>query len=135
MSEQKELSKFALKALKRFESKKERKTVKLYVPSLEEDITIQSLTETEFYEAMNVKDDVNKPDLADLHIMYKSVVEPNLKTVAVELKEQGQINEYIDVCNIFDVHEKKSITEEILKLSGVYAENKVRLATIDSLKN
>ncbi len=136
MSETNQLSKFAVKAMKKLESKKERKQAKLYVPSLEQEITIQSVTETEFYEAMGVDDNINKPDLADLHIIYKSVIEPNLKDVAKELKDQKVINEYIDVCDLFEIHERKTITDEVLKLSGILSsDNKVKMVMVEALKN
>ncbi len=131
------LSKFAIKAMEKLESKKQRKTVKLYVESIDEEITIQNVTETELYESLDIEDKADKTGLADKHIIYKSVVEPNLKEVAKELKEQGRITEYIEVVDMFDLVERKAIADEIYKLSGMSTADgkKVKLVLTDALKN
>ncbi len=126
------LSPFALKAMKKLEAKKDRKKVELYVPSLEQNITVQSITETEFYEYSEMSEEEN--GVGDLYTLYNSVVEPNLQEVAKELKENGDIVEFTEVCNMFDLHERRSIVQEILVLSGIYSENGVKLVMTDALK-
>ncbi len=126
------LSPFALKAMKKLEAKKERKKIELYVPSIEQNITVQSITETEFYEYSEMSEEEN--GVGDLYTLYNSVVEPNLQEVAKELKENGDIVEFTDVCKMFDLHERRSIVQEILVLSGIYSENGVKLVMTDALK-
>ena len=127
------LSDFAIKAAQRLEDKKVTKYKTLYVPSLDENIKIRSLTRKEVIECMNVEDTDEDPDRSDNYTLYLSVVEPSLKEVAKELKEEGKIVEYTDVCNIFEMHERVSIAQEIMKLSGVIGTSKV--AVVEELKN
>ncbi len=133
-NEKVELSRFMKKALKRLEDKKERKTAKLYVPSLEEEITIQSLHRTEILEVLNM-DENSDGEASDNFGLYKSVIQPNLKEVAKEMKNNGQIIEYTEVCNIFDTHEKNSILSEVFKLSGVTADKNTKVTVVKEVKN
>ena len=127
------LSAFASKAAQRLEDKKITKYATLYVPSLDENIKIRSLTRKEIIECMNTEDTEDNPDRSDNYSIYLAVVEPNLHDVAKELKEQGKIVEYTDVCNIFDMYERVSIAQEIMKLSGAIGTKKVTL--VNELKN
>lgn len=127
------LSNFAVKAAQRLEDKKVTKYQTLYVPSLDEEIKIRSLNRKEVIECMNVEDTEEDPDRSDNYTLYLSVVEPNLKEVAKELKEQGKIVEYTEVCNIFEMHERVTIAQRIMELSGVIGTNKV--AVVNELKN
>lgn len=127
------LSDFAIKAAQRLEDKKITKYATLFVPSLDENIKIRSLNRKEVIECMNVEDTKDDPDRSDNYTLYLSVVEPNLKEVAKELKEQGKIVEYLEVCNIFEMHERVSIAQEIMRLSGVIGTQKV--AAVNEIKN
>lgn len=127
------LSAFAIKAAQRLEERKVTKYQTLFVPSLDEEIKIRSLTRKEVIECMNVEDTEEDPDRSDNYTLYLSVVEPNLKEVAKELKENGQIVEYTEVCNIFEMHERVTIAQRIMELSGVIGTQKV--AVVNELKN
>lgn len=124
---------FINKATKRLEEKKKGKTAKLHIPSLDREITIRSLTSQEIIECMDTteQDDM---EYADNYTIYLATIEPSLKDVATELKKNGQITEYMEVCDIFDMHERRSISMEIMKLSGVYTENKA-VTVVNELKN
>ena len=61
------------------------------------------------------------------------MIEPDLKKVAIELKDQGEIKEYPDVVDIFEMSEITDIAMEIMKLSGVIGTKKVQV--IEELKN
>ncbi len=126
------ISRFMEKALKKFESRKERKTAKLHITSLDEEITIQSLYKTEIHDALKM-DDTENAEASDNFILYNAVVEPNLKEIAKEWKSEGRIVEYMEVCDIFDMAEKVQITQQILELSG--ASNKNAVVLVEDLKN
>lgn len=123
---------FAEKAVKRIQEKKTRKYVTLYVPSLDENIKIQSLLYPEIVECMKIEDE-NDPNRADKYAIYLSVVEPDMKKLAVNLKEQGEIREYIDIVDIFDMNEVTQIATEIMKISGTGGDKKVTV--VGELKN
>lgn len=127
------LATFAQKAAQRLEDNKVTKKKKLYVPSLDEEITIRSLTRKEVIEVMAIEDTDDEPDRSDYHTLYIAIVEPSLKELAVELKAHGQIVEYTEVCNIFEIHERVTIAQEIMKLSGVIGAKKV--SVVAALKN
>ena len=70
---------------------------------------------------------------ADKYTIYLAVVEPNLKEVAQEMMNQGLIQTYPEVVNIFEMSEITEIATEIMKLSGVLGNKK--LTVVEELKN
>lgn len=129
---QQSLTSFAQKALQRLEDKKTVKHRTLFVPSLDQNIKIRNLTQQEVLECTSI-DETSDPNKADRYSVYLSVVEPNLKETATELKKLGSINEYIDVVDIFEMSEVMEIATEIMLLSGVLGSKKVTV--VDELKN
>lgn len=129
---QQSLTSFAQKALQRLEDKKTVKHRTLFVPSLDQNIKIRNLTQQEVLECTSI-DETSDPNKADRYSVYLSVVEPNLKETATELKKLGSINEYIDVVDIFEMSEVMEIATEVMLLSGVLGSKKVTV--VDELKN
>lgn len=127
------LSSFAQKAMQRLQDRKTFKTQKLYIPSFDEEITIRNLNRQEIIECLNVEDTEQDPDRSDRYSIYLAVTEPNLKELATAAKESGDIAEYMDIVNIFEVHERVSIAQKIMELSGVIGTKKV--AVVNELKN
>jgi hypothetical protein len=123
---------FSLKAAKRLQEKKVKKYLTLHVPSLEENIKIRSLDYEEIVECTEIEDSTD-PNKADKYSVYLAVVEPSLKDVATELKKTGEITEYLDVMDIFELSEIQEIATEVMKLSGVLGNKKVTVVT--ELKN
>lgn len=133
MEEKKDIfQSFTEKAMKRLEEKKVTKYATLHVPSIDENIRIRSLSSAEILECTSVEDDdhLNK---ADKYCIYLSVVEPDLRKTAIELKDKGIIHEYPEVVEIFNRDEITDIATEIMKLSGVIS--KERVTVVDELKN
>lgn len=69
----------------------------------------------------------------DKYSLYLGVVEPDLKKIATELKASGEITQYLDVVDIFEMSEISEIATEIMKLSGVISSKKVTI--VEELKN
>lgn len=123
---------FAAKAVKRLQEKKTRKFETLHIPSLDENIRIQSLLYPEIVECTEIED-ANDPNKADKYAVYLAVIEPDLRQLAVQLKEQGEIREYTDVVDIFELSEISQIATEVMKLSGAMGDKKV--SVVKELKN
>lgn len=123
---------FTDKARKRLQERKMRKYETLYIPSMDENIKIQSLLYPEIVECSEI-DDSGDPNKADKYAIYLAVVEPDIKQLAVQLKEEGEIKEYPEVVEIFEMDEISQIATEIMKLSGVSNGRKVTVVT--ELKN
>lgn len=123
---------FTNKAIKRFQEKKVRKYRTLHIPSLDENIKIRNLDYPEIVECTEIEDE-NDPNAADKYTIYLAVVEPNLKEVAQEMMNQGLIQTYPEVVNIFEMSEITEIATEIMKLSGVLGNKKV--IVVEELKN
>lgn len=119
---------FTAKAVQRLKDKRTRKTERLYVPSLDQEIVIQSLIYPEIVECTEIED-ANDPNKADKYSVYLAVIEPNLKEVAVQLKKNKEIKEYLEVVDIFDMSEVSDIAMEVMKLSGVLGNKKVTVVT------
>lgn len=123
---------FTNKAIKRFQEKKVRKYRTLHIPSLDENIKIRNLDYPEIVECTEIEDE-NDPNAADKYTIYLAVVEPSLKEVAQEMMNQGLIQTYPEVVNIFEMSEITEIATEIMKLSGVLGNKKVTV--VEELKN
>lgn len=123
---------FTAKAVQRLKEKKVRRYATLYVPSLEQNIKIRNLDYPEIVECTEIED-VNDPNASDKYCIYLAVAEPDLRAVAMELKEQGEIKTYPDVVDIFNMSEITDIALEIMKLSGVIGNKKVTV--VEELKN
>ena len=123
---------FAEKAMKRLEEKRKTKYETLHIRSIDENIRIRELNAAEIAECTVVEDE-NDPNKADKYCIYLSVVEPDLKKTAMELKDKGLIHEYPEVTEIFEMSEITEIATEIMKLSGVIGSRKVTV--VDELKN
>ncbi|MFI3231633.1 MAG: hypothetical protein R3Y29_08815 [bacterium] len=123
---------FVQKAGNRIEDRKKIKTATLYIPALEENIKIRNLTSQEIIECTNSIEQEDY-EYGDKYATYLGVIEPGLKNVSNELIRQGHINQNLDVCNMFESHELRSIATEILRLSGVFEENK-SVVLVEELK-
>ncbi|MBS9775023.1 MAG: hypothetical protein KGV59_07720 [Tenacibaculum sp.] len=123
----KTLEQLTQKATQRLRDKKKVKFKTLFVPSLDEEIKIRNLTKEEITEVLNIEDEI----MSDVMTAYYGVVD--LKDVAKALKEQGEITEYTEVTNIFNMQERNQIVRKILELSDVTSEKKVEV--VENLKN
>lgn len=129
---QQTLSQFASKAVQRLHDRKIPKKRTIYVTSLDEEIIIRNLTFEEIRECTEI-DDSSDPNRSDKYSIYLAVVEPSLKEIATELKAQGEISEYLDVINIFDMGEITEIAQEIMDLSGIKSTKQIKV--VEELKN
>ena len=111
---------FTAKAVQRLKDKKVTKYETLYVPSIDQNIKIRNLNYPEIVECTEI-DDKQDPNASDL------------KAVAMELKDQGEIKTYPEVVDIFEMSEITSIATEIMKLSGVIGSKKVTV--VEEQKN
>lgn len=122
-------NRFIQKAEQRLEDKRAQKTMRIYMPSMDEEITVRSLTNEELMEITNIED----PSESDNYSFYLSVIEPNLAAVAKTMVEQGKIMNYTDIVGIFNLQERKDVVREVLKLSDVISDK--RIEVIKELKN
>lgn len=129
MNNKENLSSFIQKAAQRLEAKKVVKHQELYVPSIDEKIKIRNLTKDEITECFEMEDSIK----SDNYSIYLAVVEPDLREVAKELKSRGQIAEFVDVVDIFNMQDRTSIVKEVMKLSEVISDKRVEV--IEHLKN
>lgn len=123
---------FTAKAIQRLKDKKVRRYETLYVPSIDQNIKIRNLDYPEIVECTEIED-ANDPNASDKYCIYLAVVEPDLKAVAIELKEQGEIKTYPEVVDIFEMSEITEIAMEVMKLSKVIGSKKVTV--VEEQKN
>lgn len=119
---------FARKAKERIEAKKMLKTKQLYIPDLDETITIRALTDQEIIDCSEYSDDNEKNDR---YLIYMACKE--LQEIAGIMVENGDIEEHIEVIQMFSGADKKSIARKILELSGIYDESTIK--EVDEIKN
>ncbi len=120
------LQEFILKAQKILEDVKVRKHQTLYIGAIDQEIEIESLTEEEIEEWLEYKD----KKMQDAYLCY--IGSPTLRELAAELEKLRQIDNYIDVVQIFNAKDRVEISKKILELSGVFGKTTVR--EVDTLK-
>ena len=118
------------KAAQRLEDKRVPRKRRLYIPSLDEEITIRSLTTREIADVMDNDDEDSLRQ--DKRAVYTSVVEPDLHAMAKQLQEAGQIADPLDVTEIFDQHERAEIVLQVLEISGISGDP---VSLVDNIKN
>ena len=62
--------------------------------------------------------------VADKYLIYMSC--PEIQENAGRLVEAGVIGKHYEICDMFSGADRRSIAEEIMKLSGVYDEPSVK---------
>ncbi len=121
------LEEFTRKATQRLQDKKKIKFETLKVPCLDAEIKIKNLSKEEQTEVLNLESDIEQDNMT----IYYGVVD--IKEVAKALKEAGEIKEYTEVVNIFNLQQKHQIVRKILELSDISSNKKVEV--VENLKN
>lgn len=92
-------------------------TQRLYVDSLDAEIVIKEPARAIALEGLGMVQDASQSDMADLHIVYHTVIEPNLKDP--RLQEAYECKEPTDIVEmIFKPGEISMISGYALKLAG-----------------
>lgn len=113
----KKLSITDLLAQKEQLKKKEIRKQDLYIQSLDAEITIQEPSLALATEALAMAQDDARSEMADVHVVYNCVIEPNLKDP--ELQKQFGCVEPIDIVGmIFRPGEIAAISGHALQLAG-----------------
>ena len=128
------LSEFSRRAMQRLEDKKITKTACLYIPSMDTNITVRSLTKDEILEITAINDE-DDPSRGDKYCAYIATIEPDLRAVAKELQSAGEISDPVDVVEMLDKHELNDVCKQIMELSGIVAPAGKSVKVIEILKN
>lgn len=118
------------KATQRLEDKRIPRKRRLYIPSIDEEITVRSLTTREIADVMDNDDEDSLRQ--DKRVVYTSVVEPDLHALAKQLQEAGQIVDPMDVTDIFEQHELAEIVLQVMEISGITGDS---ISVVDAAKN
>ncbi|WP_144940118.1 phage tail assembly chaperone [Paenibacillus sp. 32O-W] len=96
---------------------KKARTQTLYVESLDAEIVIQEPSRSVALEALSMVHDDEKSEMADIHVVYNCVIEPNLKEP--ELQKAFGCAEPTDIVSmVFRAGEISSISGHALQLAG-----------------
>ena len=126
------LADFTNRAMQRLQDKQVPKKQQLHIPSLDENITIRSLTRDEIVECQTMEEEPGS-NRADKYCIYLAVVDPDLHAVAKEIMakeadlpaDQRQLKEALDVVDILEPYEITEVAMAIMRLSGVIGDKKV----------
>ena len=118
------------KATQRLEAKRTPKRQQLHIPSLDDVITVRSLTSSEIADI--VDNDTEDSISQDQRLVYTAVVEPDLHAIAKQLQEAGQIVDPLDVTEMLTQHERAEIVMKVMNLSGVTGDS---ISVVDNQKN
>lgn len=100
------------KARKRLDDKSRRKSVKVFVESLQETITIQALSAEEFFEVRGAEEYT-----AQKMLLYNACCE--LRETAKILFAEKTIGEYLEVVDILTLAEQNELTRILAQISDV----------------
>ncbi|MEY8355259.1 hypothetical protein AALB39_18145 [Lachnospiraceae bacterium 54-53] len=133
------LQDFVRAAEQRMRDKKIPKYQTLYIPSLDDEITIRNLTTDEVIECQTIEE-APESNRADKYCIYLAVTDPNLRDAASQMMEnekalpaeERQLHEPLDIVNIFDLSEITDIAMAVMRLSGVIGK---KVTVVESLKN
>ncbi len=112
---------FAKKAAQKIEAKKKMKWKSLYIGDLEETIEIRALTDQEISDCYEYSDD---DYINDKYTMYYA--SPTLQELAKYMKQEGMIENPLEVCASISKVDRNKIVSEILTLSGALGESTVK---------
>ena len=93
----------------------------LYVGALEEHIQIRGLTDQEAADCFEYSDNDHTNDQ---YIMYYA--SQPLQELAKYMKQEGMIQEELEVCDCISKVDRNQIVHEILELSGFYGKTTVK---------
>lgn len=124
---------FLAKAERRMEERKAVRTCLVHLPSMDGNIRIRGLRNSEIAEISDA-DNSEDPYAGDRYSVYIATVEPDLKEIAKAMKNSGRIREHLEVTEIFEICEIRQMAEKIMELSGVTGKNKVEVVA-ENLKN
>ena len=111
--------------------KKEKKRATYTLKELDVDITIEEPTNEIVNDAFEYKDG----EKGDQFLLYTCVVDPDLKELGKDLKEDGTIANYIDVVDyLFKPGELRYLAGEAVKMAG-YGDDMVAKKKVDEIKN
>lgn len=89
----------------------------LYISRLDASVTIQKPDRSLCMESLEMANDSNQSDKADVYLVYNIVVEPNLKDEKLH-KEYGCVEPIDIVEKIFEIGEINQIAKAGLELAG-----------------
>ena len=112
---------FAKKAVEKIEAKKKMRRKSLYIGDLEETIEIRALTDQEMSDCFEYSED---DYTNDKYTMYYA--SPTLQGLAKYMKQEGMIQNHLDVCDSISKVDRNKIVHEILALSGALGESTVK---------
>ena len=118
------------KATQRLEAKRTPKRQQLHIPSLDDVITVRSLTSSEIADI--VDNDTEDSIRQDKRLVYTAVVEPDLHAIAKQLQEAGQIVDPLDVTEMLTQHGRAEIVMKVMNLSGVTGDS---ISVVDNQRN
>lgn len=135
MAEKINLSEFARRAQQRLKDKQVSVKFNVYVPSLEQEMEFRSLLDEEVREIMNMDDEDSSRQ--DKFLIYTASVEPSLQDVATELRQAGDITDYLQVVDMFPIRDINTLSKLILEKSGVLGGEKPHIVekAVNDLKN
>ena len=124
-------SDFARRAKEKIEEKKKRRTKKLRIEESGIEITIRGISEQELTECTEFSDDSL---IADKYMIYMAC--DDLHEPASQLVSDGTIKHHYEICDMFTLADRREIAQQIMRLSGMYAESTVKpVDEVEETKN
>lgn len=140
MADKKQLSEFARRAAQRLKDKAvpKKMTLEVYFDDDEEPelYTLRNLADDEVLEVLSMKDE-DDPNRADKYAVYLASVDPDLRAAATELKEAGEITEYLEIMDSFPLRNISGMAQKLMEHSGVLGGKPVTIVGkgLETLKN
>ena len=122
---------FARKAAERLEEKKKQRTQRLHVASIDMDIEIRALSDSELADCMEFSD---KAIEVDKYTLYMASV--TLQEAAGILVEGGTLQQHYKITDMFTSTERNALVSKVLELSGAVGDAGITvIKESDEVKN
>lgn len=108
---------FAKKAAQRLEERKKQRTMRLQICSMDTEIEIRGLSDTELADCMEFSDNAAEVDKYTLYMASST-----LQEAAGILVEEGTLQQHYKITEIFTKVERHALVNKVLELSGAIGE-------------
>lgn len=113
---------FAKKAAQRLEERKKQRTMRLQICSMDTEIEIRGLSDTELADCMEFSDNAAEVDKYTLYMASST-----LQEAAGILVESGTLKQHYKITEMFTSVERRVLINKVLELSGATGEAEIEV--------
>ncbi len=111
------LTQLVKKAAQRLKDKRKMVPFTMHVESVDMDIVLRPCTRAELIESQEMST-TDQPNRGDRYLVYICAKNPSLPEIAKQLQQEGTINEFLEVMDMFTDQEVAQMSVQIVTAAG-----------------